>query len=150
MTHAFVKNDAGRRAAGFPSEFGDCVTRSFSIAAEVPFFEARRLVLEGVEQATTHDGLARYYAAQRVILLARGWCWKQVRAPGMPRVYWQPSDIPPGRLIAAVGAGWHWCAILDGVLHDSNDPTWHKRAGGRLSVFGYWFQKGTRSQPSTS
>ncbi len=47
-------------------------------------------------------------------------------------VHLRADELPGGRLIVRVSR--HMCAVIDGVIHDTHDPS---RAGTRC-VYGYW------------
>lgn len=135
----WVRNDGGRAAAGYGSLYGDCITRSAAIAAELPFADVLAL-LHRAREPVDLPGLSspRLYeifsAAQRVLLTELGWRWVQVRPlPRGRRVYWREGDVPAGRLIVAVGR--HFCAVVEGAIHDTHDAS---GGTGRLHVFGYW------------
>jgi hypothetical protein len=47
-------------------------------------------------------------------------------------VHPRAEELPDGRLVVRVSR--HMCAVIDGVIHDTHDPS---RAGTRC-VYGYW------------
>ena len=47
-------------------------------------------------------------------------------------VHLRADELPPGRLI--VGVSRHTTAVINGVVHDTHDPT----RGGTRCVYGYW------------
>ena len=53
------------------------------------------------------------------------------------------GELPSGRLVVSLSR--HYTAVLDGVIHDTHDPTWTTiitdAAGTRMThrcVYGYW------------
>ena len=48
------------------------------------------------------------------------------------KVHLKPDELPKGRLIVSLSR--HYCAVIDGVIHDTYDPS---RDGTRC-VYGYW------------
>lgn len=64
-----------------------------------------------------------------------GWKWVPTMQIGQGcKVHLDPNELPSGRLIVSVSK--HLTAVLDGVIHDTYDPS---RDGSRC-VYGY-FQK---------
>jgi hypothetical protein len=48
-------------------------------------------------------------------------------------VHLRSDELPGGRLIVALSR--HWCAVIDGVIHDLYDCS----RGGTRCVYGYWW-----------
>lgn len=48
------------------------------------------------------------------------------------RVHLQADELPSGRLIVSLSK--HVTAIINGVVHDTHDPS----RGGNRCVYGYW------------
>lgn len=64
---------------------------------------------------------------------AIGWEWVPTMQVGQGcKVHLRAAELPPGRLIVNVSR--HFCAVIDGVVHDTHDPS---RAGTRC-VYGYY------------
>ena len=62
-----------------------------------------------------------------------GWEWIPTMAIGSGcKIHLQDGDLPRGRLIVTVSK--HMVAVVDGVIHDTTDPS---RDGTRC-VYGYW------------
>lgn len=147
----WVYDDGGRALAGFRGTAGDCGVRSIAIADQADYLEvydalfaytrqwakahprhrsARRII--GKNDASPRDGVYRVVA--RDFLLARGWTWHPTMFVGVgTTVHLATGELPDaGRLIVQVSK--HWCALIDGVVRDTHDPS---REGTR-AVYGYW------------
>jgi hypothetical protein len=148
----WVRDDGGRGAAGFKGNAGDCVVRAIAIAAELPYGE----VYDALHRATLADPWLRrklerqpdtrapVHASPRAgvhrrvydrYLADRGWTWTPTIKIGQGcTVHLRADELPGGRLIVRVSK--HLCAVLDGVIHDTHDPS----RGGTRCVYGYWSQ----------
>jgi len=101
-----VITDGGRADAGFSGDAGDCVTRAITIALDLSYRDV-------------YDSLA-----------AR---WFPTMGIGTGcRVHLRADELPEGRIIARLSR--HLCAVIDGVPHDTHDPS---RDGTRC-VYGYF------------
>jgi hypothetical protein len=147
----FVRNDGGRRAAGFQGEAGDCVVRAIAIAAQRPYLE----VYEALRNANAYyaegrtSRLAKHIAVRgssprngnhRTVfhdyILSLGFEWVPTMAVGQGcQVHLRQHEIPAGRLIVKVSK--HLSAVIDGVIHDTHNPA----RGGTRCVYGYYIQK---------
>jgi hypothetical protein len=151
----WVQDDGGRQAAGFKGATGDCVVRAIAIACELPYRE----VYDALHHATLADPQlrrqlelrygtrARVHASPRAgvhrrvydrYLTGLGWTWTPTMKIGQGcTVHLRAEELPGGRLIVRLSG--HMCAVIDGVIHDTHDPS----RGGTRCVYGYW------SHPST-
>lgn len=138
-TSHFVINDGGRAAAGFRGQTGDCVCRAIAIATELPYAE----IYAALNTAAEHErprGRKRSSARTgiqiptiRRYLTALGWRWIPTMQIGSGcKVHLRADELPSGRLIVSVSK--HVVAMIDGVVHDTHDPT---RDGTRC-VYGYY------------
>lgn len=144
----WVYDDGGRSAAGFRGETGDCVTRAISIATGVEYALVYADLNAQAEQ-TPRRGASRRRAAKvktqpssrtghhrkvyEPFLQAMGWVWTPTMAVGQGcTVHLRAEELPAGRLVVAVSR--HLVAVLDGVVHDVDDPS---RDGTRC-VYGYY------------
>ena len=149
--YPFQLNDGGRAAAGFKGGAGDCVVRSIAIAAKRPYlqvYEDLRLANESYAQLK-NDRLAKRLSAKgssprngnhrnvfHDYILAQGFVWVPTMRVGAGcQVHLRPDELPNGVLIAKVSK--HLTAIIDGVIHDTHDPS----RGGQRCVYGYYFKK---------
>lgn len=139
----FVYNDGGRKAAGYTGATRDCVTRAIAIATGIPYqdvydrlnqlskSERRGVRKKGVSSA--RKGV--YKPTIHKYMAEIGWKWVSTMQIGQGcKVHLDPNELPSGRLIVSVSK--HLTAVLDGVIHDTYDPS---RDGSRC-VYGY-FQK---------
>jgi len=137
----FVHDDGGREAAGFRGSAGDCVTRAIAIATERPYQQVYNELhgLMGSLPSTParkrawspRSGVPRCVYDPYLKLI--GWVWTPTMAIGQGcTVHLRDDELPGGRLIVRVTR--HMCAVIDGVVHDTHDPS---RSGTRC-VYGYW------------
>jgi hypothetical protein len=147
-TAGFVYDDGGRKAAGFRGLADDCVTRAIAIAAEIPYITVYGSINNLAVRERTMRGRAGFRAAIgrgssarqgvfkytfRPFLKLHGWHWTPTMHIGSGcTVHLRADELPPGRLIVSLSR--HLCAVIDGVIHDTSDPS---RDGIRC-VYGYW------------
>lgn len=146
----FHPNDGGRAAAGFTGTAGDCVVRSIAIAAAIPYEEvyaelhARQLAWV----AAGRTKQARLAARRKTPPSPRNGVSPEVYKPWLAELdfEWTPTmtigsgttvhlargELPDGNLV--VRCSKHLTAVLDGVVHDTYDPT----RDGTRAVYGYW------------
>jgi hypothetical protein len=142
----FVTNDGGRQAAGFRGPAGDCVCRAVAIVTERPYREVYRLINQLARDfPRLHDGhsTARNGVSTpllRHLMKQLGLTWTPTMRFGQGwRVRLYAEELPTGRLIVRLNT--HVAAVLDGVLHDTED--WYR---GRC-VYGYWLLGERGQQP---
>jgi len=140
----FNYNDGGRKAAGFEGKAGDCVVRAVAIATQQPYlevFNAMRSINEHTHvrrrRKTRNDspnkGVWAQYTAFKRYMENLGWKWTPTMGIGTGcKVHLRDGELPMGRLLVSVSR--HYCAVVDGVLHDTGDCT----RGGTRCVYGYW------------
>lgn len=141
----FQYNDGGRRAAGFRGVAGDCVCRAIAIAIDAPYRDVYDAIntmaqservtsrMRGRSNARTgvHKPLWREFIAHL------GWRWVPTMRIGSGcTTHLRAEELPPGRLIVSVSR--HMVAVIDGVIHDTHDPS----RGGRRCVYGYFIKDG--------
>ena len=141
----FQFNDGGRKAAGYRGKTGDCVVRSVAIATGLPYQQVYDLVNQlGVTERTGKRKRGKssartgvYKDTTRRLLESLGWHWTPTMQIGSGcTVHLRSDELPSGRLVVSVSK--HLTAVLDGVVHDTHDPS---RRGTRC-VYGYWKRKG--------
>jgi hypothetical protein len=149
--YPFQLNDGGREKAGFKGGAGDCVVRSIAIAASLPYievYEDLRLANESYANLR-NDRLAKRLNAKgssprngnhrnvfHDYILSKGFEWVPTMKVGAGcQVHLRPDELPAGILIAKVSK--HLTAIIDGVIHDTHDPS---RDGNRC-VYGYYIKR---------
>ena len=140
----WVYDDGGRKAAGFKGEAGDCVCRAISIATRMPYREVHDLIDKFAETEKMAKKQRRRSGADtgvykpliREIMASLGWTWVPTMFFGSGcRVHLKASELPRGRLV--VNCSRHSVAVIDGVIHDTFDPS----RGGTRAVYGYYFKK---------
>lgn len=135
-------NDGGRREAGFKGDTGDCVTRAIAIAAQKPYIEVYNAINEVAQRERPRKGRKRSSARTGVKIAtirrymeSLGWTWVPTMQIGSGcKVHLRPEELPSGRLVVSVSK--HLVAVIDGVIHDTHDPS---REGTRC-VYGYYYQ----------
>lgn len=141
----FVYDDGGRADAGFKGQAGDCVTRAVAIATGKPYAEVyaeinaaagRERPRQGRSRSSARTGVAK--ATTRRYLETLGWTWTPTMQIGSgTTVHLSADELPSkGRLIVQVSK--HVVAVIDGVIHDTHDPS---REGTR-AVYGYYTKEG--------
>ena len=146
----FQLNDGGREAAGFKGGAGDCVVRSIAIAAQIPYmrvYEDLRQANESYAQLR-NDRLAKRLNAKGAsprngnhrnvfhnYILGLGFEWVPTMKVGAGcQVHLRSDELPVGILIVKVSK--HLTAIIDGVIHDTHDPS----RGRNRCVYGYYIK----------
>lgn len=148
----FIYDDGGRKSSGRRGEARDCVCRAIAIAAGIPYLEVYNDLEDACSQLKYRRGkvgiavaMGRKWGARtgipndvvRKFLANLGWVWKATMGIGTGcKVHLREGEIPMvGTVIVSLSR--HVCAVVDGVIRDTFDPS---REGSRC-VYGYW-QKG--------
>ena len=151
----WVKDDGGRRGSiprGRKDEVGDCVARAIAIATEKPYREVHdALIATAVRVAAEGKGDWAKWAKRKgrfrafhadhgvptevsdIYLAALG--WKYTSTKKLPRgkgIRLRADELPGGRLIVDLRR--HYTAVIDGVIHDTQDCS----EEGRRRIRGYW------------
>ncbi len=131
----WVYDDGGRSAAGFVGEAGDCVCRAISIALARPYREVyAELAALNAEKGgvrSAREGVPK--SLTRVYLARLGWEWTPTMGIGTGcRVHLRADELPSGVVVVKLSR--HICAVVDGIVHDTYDPS---RDGTRC-VYGIW------------
>lgn len=143
------RDDGGRAKAGYTGDAGDCVCRAIAICANRPYQEVYdRLAKGNAEQRKSKYRTKRYAkSARNGIYTGRVWFNRYMEELGFVwhpcmqigtgcKVHLRDGEIPmKGRIIVSLSR--HLCAVIDGVIHDTYDPS---RDGYRC-VYGYWEYK---------
>jgi hypothetical protein len=139
----WIFDDGGRAAAGFRGQTSDCVCRAIAIATEVSYRE----IYDALNTESTRErprGRSQRSSARtgvhkrtfRRYLEEHGWVFTPTMGIGTGcRVHLAVGELPKGRLIVSVSR--HSVAVIDGVIHDTHDPT----RNGRRCVYGYFSRK---------
>ena len=151
QTYPLQVNDGGRAAAGFIGGAGDCVVRSIAIATKLPYLK----VYEDLRDANARYAQERNNKLSRMLkqrgssprngnhrnvfheyIIKQGFEWVPTMRVGAGcQVHLRPDELPRGTLIVKVSK--HLTSVIDGVLHDTHDPS---RRGSRC-VYGYYIKK---------
>lgn len=141
----FIFDDGGRAAAGYKGTTGDCVTRAIAIATGKPYQEIYdALNVLGLSErtgkrkrGTSNARLGVYKGTKRKYLESLGWTWTPTMFIGQGcKVHLKAEELPFGRLVVAVSK--HSVAVVDGVIHDTHDPSRNETR----CVYGYFSQTG--------
>jgi len=141
----FVYDDGGRGDAGYKGHTGDCVVRAISIATGLPYqevydainHEAKRERISKRKRTRSGARTGVHKATTRRFMESLGWTWvPTMTVGGGCKVHLRPGELPKGRRLV-VSVSKHLVAVIDGVIHDTADPS----RGGVRCVYGYW-QKG--------
>lgn len=140
----FQFDDGGRAAAGYKGQTGDCVTRSIAIVTGLPYQEVYDLVNEhaqGERRGRRKKGVSRartgvYKRTIHKVMERLGFIWKPTMAIGTGCTMHLRRDELPAHSRMIVSVSRHLTAVIDGVIHDTHDPS---RDGTRC-VYGYWFK----------
>jgi hypothetical protein len=138
-------NDGGRAAAGYAGSAGDCVTRAIAIAAELPYEQVYAALSQGCRAQRVTRGHHRKASARNGVNTKRRWFREYMKSLGFQYVatmhigsgcktHLRSEELPQGRLVVQVSR--HYTAIIDGVIHDTYDPS----RGGTRCVYGYWIR----------
>lgn len=139
-----IIDDGGRAAAGYKGHAGDCVARAIAIAAAKPYAEVYAVLARGTGQqrassrtrkrsASARKGINTRRKWFRDYMASLGFRWVPTMAIGQGcRVHLHAAELPRGRLVVALSK--HYAAVIDGVIHDTHDPS----RGGTRCVYGYW------------
>lgn len=148
MENKIVENDGGRAASGFKGSAGDCVVRAIAIANGLPYNQVYlHLKMNNEMYATTHRTRVAKKLQKRgstprngnfkevyhKYILSLGWKWTPTMTVGSGcTTHLKKEELPNGIIIAKVSR--HLCAVIDGVVHDTHDPS----RGGTRCVYGYY------------
>lgn len=153
----FQFNDGGRAAAGYRGTSGDCVTRAIAIVTGVPYTQVYNELFRRAKEYSTRrgrvakmlrrnpsprDGTARAVFDPYIRELGYRWVPTMFIGSGC-RVHMDEKELPSGRLIVRLGH--HLTAVLDGVVHDTQDCSRERYEEGynnnqpyKRCVYGYY------------
>lgn len=128
----FVYDDGGRAAAGFTGSAGDCVVRAVAIATGQLYADVYKALSEGQRnqgrryrsrtRSSARNGVNVRQKWFRDYMRRLGWQWVPTMRIGSGcTVHLRPDELPLGRLVVSVSK--HYTAVLDGVIHDTHDPS---------------------------
>jgi len=133
-------HDGGRGAAGYRGRARDCAARAIAIATGLEYAAVYRSLVEAAQlessplaRGRNHPRTGMRKSTLERFLRALGWRWTPTHRVGArPRRRLNRLDLPAGRVIVAMAR--HVCAVVDGVIYDTHDPS----RGGRRLVYGFW------------
>lgn len=137
----YVFDDGGREAAGYKGKAGDCVTRAIAIATGKPYQEAYDAINALGEnertgkrkRGTSNARTGVYKQTKKRYLESIGWKWTPTMFIGQGcKVHLKAEELPAGRIVVALSK--HSCAVIDGVIHDTHDPSRNETR----CVYGYF------------
>ncbi len=138
----FQYNDGGREEAGYKGGTGDCVTRSIAIVTrldyQVVYNELNVLGknerLTKRQRSRSNSRLGVYKKTWKAYLASLGYERINLMTIGSGCQYHlRDGELPStGRYI--VQCSRHLTALINGVIHDTNDPS----RGGTRCVYGYY------------
>lgn len=140
----FVYDDGGRSDAGFVGNAGDCVVRSIAIAAQLPYKQVYDAMcdyhatyqLSGSGRHSARNGIDTTRKGFSDYMRSIGFTWKATMQIGSGcTTHLKSDELPAGRIIVKLSK--HLCAVIDGVIHDTYDPS---RDETRC-VYGYWIKE---------
>jgi hypothetical protein len=127
-----VYDDGGRSAAGFKGHAGDCVARSIAIASGRPYAEVYAALAQGNGSQRAGKRGKRSASARNGVNTTRKWFKDYMASLGFEwiptmkigsgcTVHLNANELPGGRLVVSVSR--HYTAVIDGVIHDTFDPS---------------------------
>lgn len=136
----FECNDGGREVAGFKGNAGDCVARSIAIVTGKPYAEVYGMLAEGAgnerksKGRTARNGIHTKRKWFNDLMSRLGFAWTPTMGIGTGcKVHLREDELPMhGRFVVSVSK--HMTAVVDGVCHDTYDPS----RGGTRCVYGYY------------
>jgi hypothetical protein len=128
--------DDGGRSKYFRGRCGDCVVRAIAIVSGMDY----KMVYDMVRKAigvSPRDGVHTRLPRFKELMKSLGFEWHATMQFGQGcKVHLADGEVPKkGRLICTCSK--HWTAVIDGVIHDTYDPS---RLETRC-VYGYWLYK---------
>jgi hypothetical protein len=139
-------NDGGRAEAGYKGDTGDCACRSIAIVTGMSYQEVYDLIIKyaakerpGTRRKRSHPRTGVHGSTLRKIMADLGWTWVPTMKIGSgTTVHVREGELPTeGKYLLRLSR--HFCAIVDGVVHDTYDPA---REGTR-AVYGFWTLAGS-------
>lgn len=121
-------DDGGRGAAGYKGKAGDCVARSIAVVTGKPYAEVYAALSQGAgnerksKGASARNGIHTRRKWFKDYMQSLGFVWTPTMLVGQGcKVHLRADELPSGRLVVAVSK--HYTAVIDGVIHDTFDPS---------------------------
>ena len=136
----FQFNDGGRAEAGYKGRASDCVARAVAIASEQNYAEVYAWLAAGAgsergsKGASARNGIKTTRKWFKDYMASLGAVWVPCMTIGSGcKVHLTDGEVPArGRIVVSLSR--HFAAVVDGVIHDTSDPS----RGGTRCVYGYW------------
>lgn len=137
----FIFDDGGRAAADYRGQARDCVVRAITIATEQPYQDVYDALFalnhqrrnRGARRKTSPRDGNTHKQTIRKYMESLGWRWVPTMHVGSGcRVHLRRDELPTGRLVVSLSR--HLAAVVDGVIHDTHDPS----RNGTRCVYGYF------------
>jgi len=141
MVGNFVYNDGGRAKANYKGKSDDCVVRAIAIATGISYQEVYdalgvRMCSERLKRKRGNPRNGVHKSTYKPYIASLGWKWTPTMGIGTGcTVHLKGLELPSGRLI--VSCSGHLVAVIDGVVHDTYDPT----RNGTRCVYGFYWEK---------
>lgn len=145
-TFSFLKTDGGAKEAGYTERMGDCVVRSFALAMNMDYEEARQkfadeIILKyghkpegrkGCIQAQINKKYSAQHGIQRTVSVKvfERFGWRFVGYKGMKL---DKATLPKGLIVVAMVS--HYVCMIDHEIYDSWDSRGKKKT---KTIRGYW------------
>ena len=140
----WVYDDGGRSQYFKCEKVGDCVCRAVAIATGEDYMDvykrinnlakSERITKSKAGRSSARNGV--YKDTMRKLMESYGFKWVPTAGIGTGcRVHLRSDELPSGRIVARVSK--HVTAVIDGVCHDTYDPT----RNGRRCVYGYFIKE---------
>lgn len=137
----WVYDDGGRSRYFKAEHVGDCVCRAVAIATGRDYKQvyddinrlakSERTGKRKRGRSSARDGV--YKGTIRKLMAEYGWEWVPTMQIGQGcKVHLRAEELPSGPLVVNVST--HTTAVIDGVCHDTYDPT----RNGTRCVYGYF------------
>jgi hypothetical protein len=141
QNETWIRNDGGRKDAGYKGSAGDCGVRAISIAMQRPYqqiYDEMNVFLKTQKYSAKMRGMSSsrngiHGKFFREYMLTKGWKWTATMLIGQGcKTHLCKEELPMGRIICNVSK--HYVAVIDGIIHDTHDCS----RNGTRCVYGYW------------
>lgn len=127
----FNYNDGGRSNYFRAAKVGDCVVRATAIATGRDYKEVYNL-FKNASRTSPRDGVSKQVCRKVIEQLGGKWVACMGIGTGC-KVHLAADEVPMnGKCIVSLSG--HLCAVIDGVINDTYDPS----RNGTRCVYGYW------------
>lgn len=147
MKFVYDNADPYSSITDFRRATGDCAARAITIATGLKYGDVYHAINDlakcerkgsrkrGISDART----GVYSSTMKKFMASIGWKWTPTMGIGTGcHVHLRDGELPTGRLVVAVSK--HYTAVIDGVIHDTYDPSRPDAFTGQGTrcVYGYW------------